>query len=178
VSPLNRFNPCHLSLWLACSSMGVCSAAEVAEDRQAQMAAAYVFNFAKFVEWPASAPSDTLEVCFVGAANVRDALASSTVEKKAGARRIVVRDAQTSQSLTTCQVVYIGDRTRDIPTQYAALTIGDSEDLTRLGGIIRLYTESNRLRFIINVDNAKRAGLQISSNLLKLATRIEQGAPQ
>ena len=44
--------------------------------------------------------------------------------------------------------------------------------------MIRLYTESNRLRFVINVDNAKGAGLQISSNLLKLATRIEQGVPQ
>jgi hypothetical protein len=154
----------------------VCSAAELADDREAQMAAAYVFNFVKFVEWSRSASGEKLEICFVGAADIRDALANSTFDKKVGSRRIMVRQAHADQSLTGCQVIYIGGEADNIPTHQMALTIGESADFTREGGVIRLYTESNRLRFIVNVDNAKREGIQVSSNLLELASQVEGGA--
>jgi hypothetical protein len=175
VNALDAFKHCTRTLWLACAGASVCTAAEVADDREAQMAAAYVFNFVKFVEWPQSALGEKLEVCFVGAADIRDALANSTLDKKAGSRSIIVRQAHGDQSLTGCEVIYIAGEARNVPTHQAALTIGESADFTREGGIIRLYTESNRLRFIVNVDNAKREGIQVSSNLLKLASQVEGG---
>ena len=59
-----------------------------------------------------------------------------------------------------------------------ALTVSDAADFTARGGVIRLFTEKNRLRFVINLDNAHRAGLRISSNLLRLASSVElSGAP-
>ena len=87
----------------------------------------------------------------------------------------VARDVPAGKSLEGCQVVYLSGERAGIPIHHAALTIGESEDFTRRGGVIRLYTESNRLRFVINVENAKREGIQVSSNLLKLATYVEQG---
>lgn len=140
------------------------------------MLAAYVFNFLKFIEWPERAADETLEVCFVGAADVRGALASSTLAKKAGSSALIVREARPEESLASCKVIYVDAEARSIPPHQAALTIGEREDFTREGGIIRLYTESNRLRFIVNVDNAKREGIQVSSHLLKLATQVEGGA--
>ena len=52
-----------------------------------------------------------------------------------------------------------------------------AKGFARNGGIIELFTEENRLKFIINVDNARRAGLRISSRLLQLAATVEQGRP-
>ena len=172
---LRRVIPPLSAATLAVSIVSIASASEAPADRHAQMAAAYVFNFVKFVDWPAVIAGDTLEVCFFGAAEVREALAVSTAGKQAGNRRMVVRELQSAQPPSSCHVVYVGEQTKSISAQ-RALTIGESENFTREGGIIRLYTESNRLRFIVNVDNAKREGIQVSSNLLKLATQVEGGA--
>jgi hypothetical protein len=164
-----------VALWLAFSFACAGVAADEPRNRQAQMTAAYVFNFVKFIEWPEPIASDALEVCFLGAEEVREALAVSTVAKQAGDRRMVVRAVQAQESLANCHVVYVDEQTGGVSAR-RALTIGESEGFTRSGGIIRLYTESNRLRFIVNVDNAKREGIQVSSNLLKLATQVEGGA--
>jgi hypothetical protein len=56
----------------------------------------------------------------------------------------------------------------------AVLAVGEEHDFIRKGGIIELFTENNRLRFNINLDNARRVGLKISSSLLQLATRVEE----
>jgi hypothetical protein len=170
-----------LALLLAVGSTSVSCAAEAAVEREAQLAAAYVFNFMKFVEWPAHMQGDVFQVCFVGAENVRDALANATADKRIGARRIAVRSLVRDEASEHCHVVYVGEQLEPAPQTFnaaATLTIGEGPSFTSRGGIIRLYTESNRLRFAINVDNAKRAGLAVSSNLLQLATRIEQGAKQ
>lgn len=165
---------------LACASASLCAAAETTPDRHAQMTAAYVFNFVKFVEWPPGAVAEELVVCFVGAPEVRAALAASVGSKQAAmsaarTKNLVARDVPAGASLEECQVIFLSGNKAAIPKHRAALTIGESDDFTLRGGIIRLYTESNRLRFIINVDNAKQEGIQVSSNLLKLATHVEQG---
>jgi hypothetical protein len=169
-----------LLVLLLAAIAGVSVAAAGAADRHAQMTAAYVFNFMKFVAWPAQAPADVLEICFLGAPDVRDALAAATADKDIRARRVIVRSIENTERAERCQVIYVDSQAANnaLPLGLqAALTIGDATDFTREGGMIRLYTESNRLRFVVNVDNAKRAGIEVSSNLLKLATSIEQGAP-
>jgi hypothetical protein len=56
--------------------------------------------------------------------------------------------------------------------------VSDAKEFLRNGGIIELFTDENRLKFNINVDNAHRAGLRISSSLLQLAAAVEQEKPQ
>ena len=53
--------------------------------------------------------------------------------------------------------------------EFAVLTVGESARFTKLGGIIRLYKENEKLRFEINVSRAQLAGLRISSKMLGLA---------
>jgi hypothetical protein len=148
---------------------------ETADNREAQLKAAYIFNFVKFVEWLARPPTDAIRVCFSGAPSVHGALAAATVDKEVSGRRIAVRSLGRGEPMDECEVLYIDGESAAIEhVPVRVLTIGDAKDFTRGGGVIQLYTESNRLRFVVNVDNAKRAGLQVSSHLLKLATRVEQ----
>jgi hypothetical protein len=157
---------------------GVCTAQDATAQREAHLKAAYVFNFLKFVEWDSSVSRDVLQVCFAGADEVREALGKAATGKTVGTRRVLVRPIAEIQNAQGCAVIYV-DAARGAnrwSSASSALTIGGTQDFTQTGGIIRLYTESNRLRFSVNVGNARRAGVQISSNLLKLATQIEQEA--
>jgi YfiR/HmsC-like len=154
-------------------------AVDAVDARQAKLAAAYVFNFLKFIEWPVTANLEEIDVCFSGADDIRMALTEAVQDKPAGDRRIRVRAVDQAGGYSGCDVLYV-DATSTLkwPSRSVEglLTIGDSSTFTADGGVIRLYVDNNRLRFIINVDHAKRARLQVSSNLLKLATRIEQGS--
>jgi hypothetical protein len=164
---------------MAAGGFASCSCAQdTSAEREVQLKAAYVFNFVKFVDWDMRGAADSLDICFDGADDVRDALAQATASKAVGARKILVHAVRSADSLQHCDVVYVDSARPPIPrwNNASALTIGDTQTFTQQGGIIRLYTESNRLRFIINVGNARRAGLTISSNLLKLASQIEQEA--
>lgn len=149
--------------------------------REEQLKAAYLFNFAKFVEWPASAKGP-IRACFIGAQGIYASLTQSAAGKTIGTRSILTSLLQVGDSWSGCDVIYI-DAALDpcVPLHDlagSALTVSDGDGFTHHGGIIRLFKHDNRLRFDINLDNARRAGLKISSNLLKLASRVEQeGAP-
>ncbi|GFE85793.1 YfiR family protein [Steroidobacter agaridevorans] len=147
-------------------------------ERADQLRAAYLFNFLKFIELPRAAAS-TIRVCFMGARGVQDALTGSTVDKRIGTRSIVTAELPADGDWAGCDAVYL-DAAADVRTALTqaagndALTVSEASDFTECGGIIRLFTEDNRLRFDIDVGNARRAGLKISSDLLRLASRVEQ----
>lgn len=153
-----------------------------AAGREDQFKAAYLFNFLKFVNWPASAANEVLVVCFLGADGVHDSLASGIENKRAGARRLAVRRLDSHAEIDGCNVLYLESDSAQtaFPIESARvqsiLTVSDSTAFARRGGMIELFTDANRLRFNINVDNAHKAGLRISSNLLQLATHVEGGA--
>jgi hypothetical protein len=149
--------------------------ADDAAVREHALRAGYLFNFVKFVEWPALASPGSLTVCFVGGAGIREAFASNLDSKRVGTRRLLVRDLANATATAGCDVLYLDSAVAPNRHEVAAaiLTVSDSEDFVRNGGMIGLFTERNRLRFNINLENARQAGLRISSNLLQLASAVE-----
>jgi YfiR/HmsC-like len=165
---------------LALFGMSSAVASEPAELREAQFKAAYLFNFVKFVDWPANA-SAVLTVCFVGGNGVFDALSDGIEAKRIGERQLAVRRLEASATAEGCNAIYLDESTgTEISSVIAAkeapiLTISDAKAFTAKGGMIELFTDSNRLRFNINVDAAQKAGLRISSSLLQLAATVKRG---
>jgi YfiR/HmsC-like len=139
----------------------------------------YLFNFAKLVEWP-PAFGDVLPFCFMGGRGVYDALAVDAASKRIGARGLSLRAVDVSQSLDGCALLYIDASTEprvralmghmNTPT----LVVSDADEFVHHGGMIQLFNEGNRLRFRVNLDNARAAGVKISSALLQLASSVEQ----
>jgi hypothetical protein len=150
-------------------------------ERVDQLKAAYLINFVKFVEWPPAALSDAVTICFIGGKGLHDALVVGSESKRIGSRRVFVRELQPPAGVEGCNVLYreapISAATR-MPAENVLpiLTVSDAEGFVHQGGMIQFFTKSNRLRFNINVDSARKAGLHISSSLLQLAAVVEKGA--
>src|SRR5687767_5383697 len=151
-----------------------------AQRREDRLKAGYLFNFVKFVEWPPSTSSDALTVCFIGADDIKEHLVVDASGKRVGGRKLAVRSLSESEAPDGCNVIYVA---ATIPAEVRAtigslqlpmLTVSDSRDFVRAGGIIALYSEDKRLRFAVSLQNARRVGVQLSSNLLQMGIVVEK----
>jgi hypothetical protein len=100
----------------------------------------------------------------------------------AAGRAVAVQEA-TPDPLPDCHVLYIDSRYRTpdgvapgSPVQGPVLTVSDRRHFAASGGMVELFVEDGRLRFAVNVDAARRAGLHLSSRLLSLATIVREEA--
>jgi hypothetical protein len=151
-----------------------------------QVKAAFLFNFGKFVEWPEStyaSPKSPFSICVLGEDPFGAAL-DQTLHGKVIANRPVsvsrVKDAAPAQH---CQIVFVSSSEKlHLATIFAsfrgsnALLVGETDGFAAAGGAIQFTLEENHIRFAINPEAIRRAGLQISSRLLALA-RIVHDEP-
>ncbi len=154
--------------------------ADDSSERAYILKAAFVYNFGKFVDWPASAfASDTspLKVCVHGQA-AHAGMAAVLRDKSVAARPIVVIDTPGADAVSACHIVFFADDReshREALKAYVAagaLTVGDSDDFIRTGGMVGLVTVENKIRFEVNLATCRRAGLRISASLLRLAKTV------
>jgi hypothetical protein len=151
-------------------------------ESEYRLKAAFLYNFARFVEWPAGAldASPTFRICIVGEDPFGGDLPVVVQGKRLQDRPIEIFRTDGAE-LAGCHMVFIGSG----ETGHAArlltgvvgrgvLTVGETQEFIRAGGMIGMRLEEDRVRFDVNVDAAQRAGLRMSSQLLKLATRVIQ----
>jgi hypothetical protein len=151
-----------------------------------EVKAVYLYNFAKFVQWPAGEPSgetDAFTVCVLGEdpfGRILDfTLAGETLHgKKTATKRIErARDAR------GCRIVFVsGSEERRIRSVLGALkgmnvlTVSDMDDFAERGGMIQLVMDEDRVRFEVNLTVATSEGLEMSSELLKVARGVKKGS--
>jgi hypothetical protein len=148
--------------------------------------AAFLFHFAQFVEWPAESFKDAsspLTYCTIGEDPFHGALDQSLNGKMVGTRPLRVAHIQQSQSVQSCQVLFVGAgvaKRLGVAIGSVAgngiLLVGETEHFVQEGGVIGFLLEQNKLRFEINLEAAEKANLKISARLLTLA-RTVIGAP-
>lgn len=149
-----------------------------------EVKAAFLYNFAKFVEWPATSfprADSPISLCVWGANPFARAL--DVVDgKPVGARQLAVAASVGPDRAASCSIVFVG--APDIASARAAvqslrdkpvLTVGEVPGFAQAGGIIGFVIVDGRVRFEINPKAAARVGIGLSSQLLRLATIVEEG---
>jgi YfiR/HmsC-like len=154
------------------------------EASEYQIKAAFLYNFAKFIEWPpekSRGADHPMKICIVGDDPFGSVLDESIKDKTIGGRRLVVQRLKMGQNVKDCQVAFISSSEKTHARTFleglkgaSVLTVGDTEGFAALGGVINFTMEENRVRFEINVDAAERAHLKISSKLLSLARIVKE----
>jgi uncharacterized protein DUF4154 len=144
--------------------------------------AAFLYNFAKFAEWPAAAlqPRQQMAVCVVGDSAIAAAIQQAVNGNSVDDHDLVVRVMKPDAVLNSCHLLYVDGvdikRAREILAGVkgaAVLTVGESEGFAAAGGVAELIQGRDRIRFAINVASARRAGLKMSAKLLSLATIVK-----
>jgi hypothetical protein len=150
-----------------------------------QVKAAYLLNFARFVEWPLNdlPASSPLEIVVVGDDSFGAALEEILRGKSANGHPIQFRHLKWDDVLTPYQIVFISASEERHLAQIlgylgrtSVLTVSDIDRFSLRGGIIEFRTVGNRLRFDINRTSAIAAQLNISSKLLSVARAIQEGS--
>jgi hypothetical protein len=144
-----------------------------------QVKAAYLFNFAKFIEWPPEAFETTdsaLNFCTLGRSPVVDELDSSVRGKSINRHTIAVRHLRGPEDIKGCHLVFLAASAvkQQQKLVLAAksspmLLVAETSGFAQAGGTINFYNEAGRLLFEVNIGAAESAHLTISSKLLSLA---------
>lgn len=151
-----------------------------------QVKAAFLYTFAKFIDWPPSSfasRQSPFAICILGSdpfgAAIDDTLRGKTVEE----HPVVIERAKEPSDVRHCQIVFISSSEKHrlaeilMALQGAnVLIVGESERFADSGGTVQLLLEQNHIRFAINTDAAESSGLRISSKLLALAKVVHNPA--
>ncbi len=174
---VNRFN-----LWIAVWIIG--SALLQAQDSKPtdyQVKAAYLYNFGRFVEWPAGGKTESFAICVLGQDPFGAALDATLAGETIEGSRVVARRISKSQDAAGCRILFISSseegQLKEILSaldRTTVLTVGEMPQFTRRGGMVQFILEGNRVRFEVNLTSAERAGLTMSSQLLKLALNVRR----
>lgn len=146
--------------------------------------AAYLFNFARHVEWPADAfPREDAPfvVAVVGRAEVVDAVERALKGKTIQGRGVEIRRSESGEGLKGGHLVFVtaaeagkaGPALREL-RDARALTVGETPGFLGSGGIMNFFVENRKLRFEVSLTGARRSGLTVSSKLLRVA-RVSKG---
>jgi hypothetical protein len=150
-----------------------------------QVKAAYLLNFARFVEWPASAlpASSPLEIGIVGNDSFGGALDEVLRGKSANGHPIQLHHLRWDDVLTPYQIVFISaSEEAHLPqilrfvAHSSILTVSDIDRFSLRGGVIEFHMVGNRVRFDINRSSAIAAQLDVSSKLLSVARAVHEGS--
>jgi hypothetical protein len=154
-----------------------------------QVKAAFLLNFARFVEWPARAfqtKTTPITLCVFKHDPFGHILDDVIRKKMVNNREVVARRITELRDLKWCQVVFVSSKEDKNLSEISnslkgisALVVGESEDFAIRGGGIQFFLEDNQLRFAVNLDAVQRVRLKISSKMLALATIVrDNGDPK
>jgi len=147
-----------------------------------QIKAAFLFNFAKFVEWPPEAFPGTNSPIVIGVLGPNvfgDNLEKIIHDRRVNNRPFQFKNFTSPEEAAHCHILFISSSEKDnfkkilhALNRASVLTVSETEGFIQAGGMVNFTIEDSKIRFQISDEAAKKAGLRISSKLLSLALPV------
>lgn len=144
------------------------------EESEAEVKAALLYNFAKYIEWPESHQAvRPIVFAVLGSEAVAESLFRISAGRTVGGREVRVIELR-PDGTERFDVLFIGGdhEVGTLPSRVGVLVVGESPRFLERGGMITFVRREGKIRFDINVEAAMRAELRISSALISLADRV------
>lgn len=173
----------------ACLLLGIlpviAEAAAPSHPSQSDVEAVYLFDFGKFVRWPASTDQGPMNLCVAGLPSFSAGLEKVVAHENISGRTLQVRRVLRSEDESNCAILFIDTTQRDhleelmqAVADKPTLTVSDIPDFLSRGGMIQFQLVEKRVRFSVNLDAVVHGHLTISSELLKVAVSVKGRTPE
>ena len=173
-------------LAILCLLQGTPLYAQQTKAAEYAVKATYLYNFSRFVQWPAdanAAKGESFPICVFGEDPFGPVLDSILGGESIKGRPVVVKRVLKLQDSMECRVLYISssedNRLKEILAgldKTSVLTVSDIPQFSQRGGIIQFVNVANKVRFEVNLSSAQDAGLILSSDLLKVAVTVRKSS--
>lgn len=156
-------------------------------SKEYRIKAVFLFNFTQFVDWSPAAfasPASPFVIGILGNDPFGAAIDETVQNEKVNGHPIIVQRFHDTKELRPCHILFINhddaDQMRDDISAVGrnTLTVSDAGGFLRAGGMIRFFTQNNKIRLQINPDAAKAADLFISSKLLRVSDIYDAKSPR
>jgi hypothetical protein len=153
-------------------------------SREYQLKAVFLYHFAQFTEWPTNAFAESNSPIVIGI--LGDDPFDRTLDdiirgEKVQGRALEVRRYQRAEEIQTCHILFISESESRRLEQHLnslkgkpVLTVSDVENAAYRGVMVRMITESNKIRLRVNLDSLTASNLVLSSKLLRAAEVVTQ----
>jgi hypothetical protein len=174
-----------LILLILVSTLLLSAPAHSVSPTEYQVKAAFLYNFAKFVEWPAEAfqGNKPFVIGIVGHDPFGNLIDEAVFGKTVRDKKIIISRFSKIEDAVDSHILFVGNSEGENVARILkrlgkapVLTVSDLDGFADEGGMVQLVTEQNRVRFVVNIAAVDQAGLKPSSQLLKLARIIGEPA--
>jgi len=155
----------------------VLGAATARAQSEEGVKAAFLYNFAKFTEWPAASFSDAsahIVVAFIGSDSLADTFEKNVSGKNVNGREFTVKKLSSAAGAEMCHIVFVAKR--ELPAELKSkpvLTIGDGDAFASGGGCISFVMDGPKVAFVLNLKAVKGASLKTDPKLEKVAKSVQ-----
>ena len=172
---------------LVAALVGCAAASAFSQSRpptEYEIKAAFLYEFGRFVEWPVASrqSGDSFAICVLGEDPFGFVLDETVQGKTISGAMVIARRIVAIRDAETCRILFLSpSEDSRLPEILKALegrsvlTVGEENQFTRRGGMINFRLEDNRVRLAINLAVTERAGLKVSSQLLRVANIVAAG---
>ena len=153
-------------------------------SKEYQLKAAFIYNFTKFVDWPAQrseSKDSPFTIGVFGKNPFGDELNKLVQGRSVSGRPIIIKNITSTNEAVSVDLLFVSNGQEELLGKLlgaiqsaGVLTIGESKSFADYGGIINFVTEADKIRFEINLDEAERGGLKLRAQLLKLAKNVRR----
>lgn len=186
ISLAKRFRPRRFG-FRACLAIGIgvlgitISAPVVRAATAAEIKAVMLLGFAQLSEWTAETSGPTsFEICLFGNSEIGPALKMAVEGETALGRPIRVQEIESLDAVADCRILYVADQRKSDFAKASSnliapntLLVGDFSGFTQSSGAVEFFSDSGRVRFAVNIDNAESRGIRLSSRILSRARIVE-----
>lgn len=165
----------------------VCSAQPTSGLAPSDIEAAYLYNFGKFVRFPAVQGQEGVPfaICILGEDSLGRTLDAMIANESIQGRKIVTRRLSSAAASNSCQIVFIGqpekprlEKDLALLDKKPILTVSSIPGFLERGGMVQFLFQNKRVRFAVNLTAASQTGLELSSELLKVAVQVDSKPAQ
>lgn len=136
----------------------------------------FIYNFSRLIQWPAGSGTGEFVIGVFGDNELYGSLLSFVANKKVGAQSIVVKKFEDPQSISRCQILFVGDsKISKFPEviskiqDFNSLVITEKRGMVNSGSAIDFILVEDKLKFVMNTENAVKYNLTVSKSLTDMA---------